>query len=551
VAEHPEDRAGLCELFHRSMADALPLDVRRRECQAAVLATLRRADAVLVFEDVHRYDAPSRAILTQLITQPGQATVIATSQKAEAIDAEVAVLRLGPLDPLAGEQLRQEGLPPGVSELAGGVPLAISEWVAARREGVADITTEARLAALPSHLRALVDAAAVAGEDVPLATLARVAGLDDPQAAIDELAGRGWLRGGDAPPTELSSPTLRARIYDAIPDDRRRALHRNLVDLLVGGDPIVAAHHAYLSGEGGAVVLEQAGDHARAGFDDDAAARWFRAALDRGRQALASGHGDEARQIRVALKLGLVQRYRGDIVQAEHVLREALELARTRKDRWAEVQARRGLARLAQTWQDLEAARDHLTAAVGAALSGADVSTLCELYLDLAEILSQLNDHAGAERELWEGVLLSTGGDGPQAENGPEPLWRMLLAIADLTGRRGRFDEARALGEHALRHASRVESALGRGRAHAFLGHVHEALKQPKSAAEHRWRAADEMRRLGDRRTTAELLLQLVDPESTPKPQARAWLAEADALANQVGWREGVERSREALKKFA
>ena len=54
-----------------------------------------------------------------------------------------------------------------------------------------------------------------------------------------------------------------------------------------GADPIVVAMHVYQSGEGGAVQLERAGDAARAGFDDDAAARWYRASLDRGRQALS------------------------------------------------------------------------------------------------------------------------------------------------------------------------------------------------------------------------------------------------------------------------
>src|SRR5262249_44678326 len=41
VKAHPEDRCGLLELFgHGGAASSLPLDVRRRECQAAVLGTV-------------------------------------------------------------------------------------------------------------------------------------------------------------------------------------------------------------------------------------------------------------------------------------------------------------------------------------------------------------------------------------------------------------------------------------------------------------------------------------------------------------------------------
>src|SRR5439155_25104553 len=122
-----------------------------------------------------------------------------------------------------------------------------------------------------------------------------------PLAALKQ---HSWLREGPAAMiaprdrVELTSPTVRAHVYEAIDPERRRMLHRGLAEMLGDrGDPIVVAMHVYQSGEGGAVQLERAGDAARAGFDDDAAARWYRASLDRGRQALAAGGGDEGRQI--------------------------------------------------------------------------------------------------------------------------------------------------------------------------------------------------------------------------------------------------------------
>jgi serine/threonine-protein kinase len=559
IAERPEDRAGLLELFgHGGAASALPLDVRRRECIAAVLGTVRRASASLLLEDVHAYDTPSKRILEQVIALPGDATVLATAQHPEAVAVEVEVVRLGPLDTLAFDALIQLGLPPGLAELTGGIPFAVAQWLRSRIEGARDSTIEGRLGLLPAPARALLETAVVAGHDVPTELVAQAAGVSEPGRAIAELSLRGWITPAGSTPRgkhgglEVSSPTLRRRMYEGFTEDRRKALHFQVARLLKerGDDPMVVAYHANLCGGAPSVMLERAGDVAREGFDDDASARWYRSAIDRGRQALAIGQGDVGRQIRIALKLGLVQRYRGDVLQSERVLREALDLARERQDRWAEVQALRGLARLASSWLNFESAQQHLVDAVRASLGGSDSGNLAELYLDLADVMMRLGDHAGAERELWEGMMLVTGGEGPELDRGPDPLWRMLLVLGELSRRAGRLESAESCGQQALRHADRVQTPLGRARTHAFLGGVYQALGRPQQAAENRRAAADEMRRVGDRRSTAELLLALADPQAVSALDARAWLKEADQLANQIGWQEGVQRSRAALAQL-
>jgi serine/threonine-protein kinase len=551
AAARPDDRLGIQVLF--GLVPPLPLDVRRRECEAAALGILRGGETVLVLEDVDRYDGPSRKLLGRLIQSPATATVLATADHAEAVAVEVEVLRLGPLDPAAIDHLAQAGLPPGVGELAGGVPLSIVEWVRARQEGARDSTVPARLEKLDAESRALLEAAAVSGGDVDAAICGSAAGVHNLPAALATLSAHGWLRGDAGDAIELASPTVRRRLYEAMSDAQRRVLHGAFAIALAArnDDPILIAHHAYATGEPGtAAVVERAGDAARERFDDDAATRWYRAALERGRQALAAGVGDESRQIRVALKLGIVLRYRGDVIQSEHVLRDALELAQLRNDRWAQIQARRALARLASAWHHHESARDHLMAAVQAALGGSDSATLGELYLELAETLATLGDAEGAERELWEGLMLCTGGDGPEADSGPEPMWRMLILLGELARRGGKLELARGTGAHALRHAERVKSSLGRARAHAFLGRVHEELRQPEPAAEARRRAVAELRSLGDRRATAEMLIALAQGNEMDRAAAQSWVREAEALADQLGWIEGVTRSRAALQSL-
>src|SRR6185312_9719644 len=103
-----------------------------------------------------------------------------------------------------------------------------------------------------------------------------------------------------------------------------------------------------------------------------------------------------------------------------------------------------------------------------------------------------------------------------EAKEGPEPLWRMLITLAELARRAGHQENARRAGAQALHHAERVQSSLGRARAHTLLGAIEHALGQADRAAEHRRAAATEMRRVGDRRSTAELLITLADPKAMP-----------------------------------
>ena len=548
--DHHEDRAGLAELFgFGGAASKLSHDVRRRESIAAALGTLRRASCALIFEDADRYDSPSLGVLAELVSLPGTATVLVTATRAEALEVEVEVVRLPPLDTLA---LNELSLPPGVAERSGGIPLFVVEELRDAAVGVPPDDVSARAAKLPDTARALLEVAVVAGGDVPTAVLANAAGLGDVGRALAELSLHGFIRATQQR-LELPSPTLRQQLYDAIDHQRRCKLHATLASLLEtrGAEPVVVAHHAYRAGETSRVaLLERAGDAARQGFDDDAAIRWYRAALERGRQALAEGAGDERTQIRLALKLARVLRYQGEVVASESVLREALELAQARGDRWAEVQALRGLAWLARQWENLETARDHLTLALQASLGGGDAGTLAELYLELAEVLVRSGDVEGAERELWEGLMLVTAGDGPEADRGPEVMWRLLLALADVA-RRGRdSDAARSFAMHALRHAERVDHPVGRAKTHTFLAELLDATAKPAQAVDHRRKAIEELRRVGDRRQTAELLIALADPRGGNSVDVRAWLTEADALSVQVGWNEGVARSRAALAQL-
>src|SRR5262249_40594204 len=100
------------------------------------------------------------------------------------------------------------------------------------------------------------------------------------------------------------------------------------------------------------------------------------------------------------------------------------------------------------------------------------------------------------------------------------------------------------LGECALMHARRVKSRLGSARVQSFLANACDRAGQTSKAQRYREAAGEEMRKLGDRRGTAALLLAGTSPTRTV-PRLGPNLDEARALADEVGWTEGAKRARE------
>ena len=197
----------------------------------------------------------------------------------------------------------------------------------------------------------------------------------------------------------------------------------------------------------------------------------------------------------------------------------------------------------------VEAARAEYRQALAQAMRAGDPALIAELYLDLGGILQRDGDLSAAIEELEEGVAICTGGEGLFAESGPPVLWRILLKLAEIHNARREGALALRFGDGALRHARRVRSPVGQARAHELLADIHGTAGRGPESAGHRMEAIDAMRSLGDRQSTAKLLLDLAGAEITvgAADRARPRLAEALGLAEAVEWAEGVRRSSSAL----
>jgi tRNA A-37 threonylcarbamoyl transferase component Bud32 len=94
-----------------------------------------------------------------------------------------------------------------------------------------------------------------------------------------------------------------------------------------------------------------------------------------------------------------------------------------------------------------------------------DVGQLVAGYLELARALVDSHQLAAAADELEEAVDVLTHGGGPTADDAPESLWRVLLALAALYAGLGDARRARRAARAGRDHAARVGSRPGTQRA--------------------------------------------------------------------------------------
>jgi tRNA A-37 threonylcarbamoyl transferase component Bud32 len=569
------DAPGLAELFGQEGALAqLEAPIRRRECTAATLRVLRAAGtagrAAIVFEDVDRYDALSVDLLKRLSEHPIETPVrvVLTTVPEQAAAWPDGVLRqelhlLPPATMLAVTDWlkeKQPGAPDSetLSRVSRGEPARLehaARWFFERGDlneapdSLADLVAE-RLARLPGHVRVVLQAVAVAGMEAQLAVLEPVVAsenVDDVslQAALELLASHGLLSVHESV-VSLPHAIVRDVVYDAMPDAVRRGLHRAFAEKLPthATSAAVLGHHADLGGllDLAVVRLLAAGDEAVRRLDDHGAAIMYQRALAAARRNLHGGDltGDPTGRLRdlltAAIKLADTLRLTGDFSLARGVLDEAGLLA-DGSHKGLEAQLKRAMAHLMLALGDASKALAPVREAIGLAMTTGSLELIAALYLDAATVHVRRSDTVEAARELQEGIDFVTMGEGVKAKTGPRSLWRLAIKLAELQQQGGKRRDALVTATHALRHAMRAHTAIGRGRANTLLAKLYEQEGDMPAVLRHRSAAVEEMRLLGDRRATAELLF-----ESANTGQFRIQiesLEEARALAAEIGMTDG------------
>jgi serine/threonine-protein kinase len=566
------DVPGISQLFGYSttLLELEPL-VRRREIVWSALRALERVahrgPVALAFEDVDRFDHPSQDILRRATEVDDLAlpplVMTATAAFGEQWPATVGRIELGALESrdldhvvqaLAQAGLR--GLPAlqTLFEITRAYPGHVEHIVRYLLEGGKAEDTRvslpdliaSRLSMLTQSTRDVLQAAAVLGVEPHLDFLRSMLPGDMLDPALKDAEHHGLLLRDPSGELMFASRLVREIVYDATPADVRRSLHASAASAVeaMSQDIGLLGHHHDLAGHARQAIdlLRASGDHTSAQLDDAGAGQFYYRALVAVRQAVQSGdieEGADLQFVSLSVKLADVLRMRGETALARGILAEARD--------WSSApllvsMIDRASSAIALSEGDLDGAISSLRRGVGRAIGSGDMNLVCELYLDLSHALLRAGDAETANRELVECIDLATLGEGFTATTGPDSFWRVLRAQAAVVDAAGDSYRALRLAEAALFHAQRTRSRLGAARVQQLLSVLCEKTGLGGKAERYRQAAIQEMRSLGDRRATAELLLTDTPSRGTLVMSSR--IKDAMTLTKEIGWTEGHERAK-------
>ena len=578
VALPARDAPGLAELFAvEGPLAPLELAVRRRETFAAAARTLAAAAqrwprTVLCFIDADKYDQPSRKLIELLAQQVHGPSVriVVTQATEELVPPDAKILRLeglptadaqGFLTLLIGDERAAALGRARLMDLTAGVPAAIQQlagWLsldndpAQAPERIVDLVAD-RLGHLAPGARRLLQAIAAYGQVAARGDLSAELEENDPTGSVvAALVRAGLITSGS---DDLTIPlAIVSQVAEACtPAESRRELSRAILEKPGAPLPLaIVAHHAETAGDLDRALSAYiaAGDDAVRRFDDPRAAALYHRAVTIARRLQGAGDPRASSElVAVSLRLADVLRYMNALALATGCLDEAEMFSPTQAQQAGIARARGRIALMAagQTGHGIALLRR----AIGIAFRAGDTEFLCDTYIDLASALAGQGNVADAIAELTEAVDTLTLGEGLEIAEKPYRLWMIGMRLASLHQRSGNVVAAKQLARSALVHAERTASAIGQGRLHALLAEILEASGDGNGALLHQARALEHMRRLGDRRSTAELLLACaritgdVAPPSSARrgtdpgrrrDAARRAVEAANELAAEIGW---------------
>ncbi len=567
----PEDLRGLAELFGvQGDEEYVEHAVRLRETRAASLRAVvaQRATTdpplVLLVDDADELDGASRAWLAALVTSYGSPRLkVITASEQAVLPAEPAPTHLEPrplteleisslLDALSGEPTQSitERIR-AIVTYSGGNVLHITQALRLLAEGGTEVDAplgdiiQTRIRRLPTEALHLLQTICVLGRATSIAQLA--AHLSEPferyQTAVRLLIKRGLLEQPHPEELRVGHPRIGQAVRELLPADARRQLHQEILAQLESeqAPPVVLARHAVEArlGERALKILRDAGLRAEQMLDDAGAALHFQRALHVARWELLSDESDET-CLDLTLRLGHALRYSGDQRGATMVLQEGVQAAR-QEPGW-HARMLHGLALVQLSLDQSVQALETMQGAVREAFFSGQPPLLNQIYMDLGKVLHVAGQDQRAVDELSEGVLMVTAGDGADSERTPNAFWRLLIQLSELQLRTGRLQDALKYAQAALTQAERHHSRIGQARCHFMLGRCHDRQGHLDDAERHHREALAVFRQLGDRLSTAEVLLADASRETVHQPDERERLRQqAQTLSAQLSGGADVE----------
>ncbi len=481
---------------------------------------------VLVLDDLHWSDAASIELIGALLRRGPRAPVLFAlafrpSQASGRLATALAVpsvrrIALGELSEAQAEELLGDLQPAAVAAIyrhGGGNPFYLEQlaragadaWRHRAPDGNADgngvpaavaASLAGELASLSGTQRALLDAAAVAGEPFEAGLAAAIAELSPPEglAALDGLLALDVVRPTPVPRRFIfRHPLVRRAVLEAAPGGWKLAAHARAAAALAAGGAAAAecAHHVEHSASPGdeqavATLLKAGAETAPRA--PAVAAHWFEAAL----RLLPAE--DRERQVDIRVDLARTLRSLGELERCRETLLEALALlpagaVARRVDLTARCAAiehwlgrhEEAHGRLARAWDELA---DRSTPAAAALQVELTVDGLYEL--DFEQTISMGRGALAASRATGDRALIATAAS--------------ALALGEAAA--GRIDAAREHREEATALVDRMPDAELAPRLETlyYLGWAENYLEHYDAAAAHADRGVAIARSTGEGR---------------------------------------------------
>lgn len=348
-----------------------------------------------------------------------------------------------------------------------------------------------RIERLDISSRRLLQAAVVLGDSCPLDWLKEVASAGD-LAALETLTRLGLLF-VIRDRVEVVHPFVRELVETAIPAEARKELHARALEVLATHGAILEARaqHAFKAGEPtiALLLLERIGDEALARGDASAATLAYRRGLDLARRELLYS-GDitlDRALVTFSRKLGQALEARGDVSEADGVLREALELAGpSNKERARMLLV---LGRVAVRKERRRDAQRMLGQAIESASALGDLRCEAEAQLCLARLRREEGDPIAAANTIRKACELlersqREGSDGDIVRAAAELEYSEALAeVGDIEGASSALDMALFHAQRSNAPALGAEITAARARLHASAGALSLVVNDYREAA--------------------------------------------------------------------
>ncbi len=352
---------------------------------------------------------------------------------------------------------------------------------------LADLVAQ-RLQRLDLSARRVLQTISVLGNSCSKASLLQIAGVESVKG-LDTLSRYGFVI-VEENRVKVIHPFIRDFTKAFIPAQARKELHERALDLASDQDlPIeVRAGYAYHAGEtiSALMLVERVGNLAMTRGDLDTAVSSFQRGLELARREMLES-GDTSLDTAIAAfsyKLGSALARVGDLIGAQGVIREALEL--TKRVSLERVRMLIGLGKVVAERKRFRDAYRVLGQALEIGMQIKDDKVVSEAHSGIAAVRHADGDHFGAAASLWDARELLEKSESNALERAQIAidLIDLLIEAEDCDEALRQLEQAQRLAEEADAPylSAKVESLRGRidsrkGNGESSLEHYHNAIR--------------------------------------------------------------------------